>query len=226
MVKAVPLELWCQLVSIMYIQQLQKVLHATLSSTHWNTNRPSMFFCRRYIRKFWRRTGIVCDVQCWSMTTQKWNSLILFHHQVHCVFLFLCAASLFGTIIAQVNEIVADLTTKKKDLDRVLEAYLTLTPRLSFQPIFATTDQTIQGLGRSYLLMMHDFFRVDTNTMFSIRKWERFQFMIEYEAQQVWPCCFYVQNCALNFSICCDVMCKSSTKIFLRERFQMLWSYQ
>jgi hypothetical protein len=51
--------------------------------------------------------------------------------QVFCIFLFLCAASLFGTIIAQVNEIVADLTTKKKDLDRVLEAYLTLTPRLS-----------------------------------------------------------------------------------------------
>ncbi len=30
-------------------------------------------FCRRYICKFWRRTGNVCDVQCWSMTTQKWK---------------------------------------------------------------------------------------------------------------------------------------------------------
>jgi hypothetical protein len=50
-------------------------------------------------------------------------------HQVFCIFLFLCAASLFGTIIAQVNEIVADLTTKKKDLDRILEAYLVLNPR-------------------------------------------------------------------------------------------------
>ncbi len=49
--------------------------------------------------------------------------------QVFCIFLFLCAASLFGTIIAQVNEIVADLTTKKKDLDRILEAYLVLNPR-------------------------------------------------------------------------------------------------
>jgi len=34
--------------------------------------------------------------------------------RVFCVFLFLCAASLFGTIIAQINEIVADLTTKKR----------------------------------------------------------------------------------------------------------------
>jgi len=74
--------------------------------------------------------------------------------RVFCVFLFLCAASLFGTIIAQINEIVADLTTKKKDLDRVLEIYLTLNPRL------------------------------DIKTMINIRKWERFQFMIEYEAQQ------------------------------------------
>jgi hypothetical protein len=54
--------------------------------------------------------------------------------RVFCVFLFLCAASLFGTIIAQVNEIVADLTTKKKDLDKILEAYLTLTPRSFKQP--------------------------------------------------------------------------------------------
>ena len=57
------------------------------------------------------------------------------HLQVFCVFLFLCAASLFGTIIAQVNEIVADLTTKKKDLDRVLEIYLAL-PRLLFTVYF------------------------------------------------------------------------------------------
>jgi hypothetical protein len=49
--------------------------------------------------------------------------------QVFCIFLFLCAASLFGTIIAQVNEIVADLTTKKKELDLILEAYLALNPR-------------------------------------------------------------------------------------------------
>jgi hypothetical protein len=49
--------------------------------------------------------------------------------QVYCIFLFLSAASLFGTIIAQVNEIVADLTTKKKDLDSILENYLSVNPR-------------------------------------------------------------------------------------------------
>jgi hypothetical protein len=49
--------------------------------------------------------------------------------QVFCIFLFLCAASLFGTIIAQVNEIVADMTTKKKDLDNILEIYLSVYPR-------------------------------------------------------------------------------------------------
>jgi hypothetical protein len=49
--------------------------------------------------------------------------------QVYCIFLFLSAASLFGTIIAQVNEIVAQMTTKKKDLDVILEAYLSVRPR-------------------------------------------------------------------------------------------------
>ena len=59
-----------------------------------------------------------------------WNEQIeTLFPQVFCIFLFLCAASLFGTIIAQVNEIVADLTTKKKELDRILEAYLVLNPR-------------------------------------------------------------------------------------------------
>ncbi len=49
--------------------------------------------------------------------------------QVFCLYLFLFAASLFGTIVAQVNEIVAQLTTKKKDLDYILEAYLVIHPR-------------------------------------------------------------------------------------------------
>jgi hypothetical protein len=43
--------------------------------------------------------------------------------------MFLCAASLFGTIIAQANEIFAELTTKKKELDHILEAYLTVHPK-------------------------------------------------------------------------------------------------
>jgi hypothetical protein len=33
------------------------------------------------------------------------------------------------TATAQVNEIVADLTIKKKDLDKILEAYLSVYPR-------------------------------------------------------------------------------------------------
>ena len=36
---------------------------------------------------------------------------------------------LFGTIIAQVNEIVAQISNKKKDLDDVLEKYLSVKPR-------------------------------------------------------------------------------------------------
>ncbi len=49
--------------------------------------------------------------------------------QVFCIFLFISAASLFGTIIAQVNEIVSELTTKKKDLEHIMDTYLHLNPR-------------------------------------------------------------------------------------------------
>ncbi len=49
--------------------------------------------------------------------------------QVFCIGLFICAASLFGTIIAQVNEIVSQLTTRKKDLENILSSYVYLTPR-------------------------------------------------------------------------------------------------
>jgi hypothetical protein len=55
--------------------------------------------------------------------------------QVYCIFLFLCAASLFGTIIAQVNEIVAQMTIKKKDLDKILEIYLSVRPRQVCSPM-------------------------------------------------------------------------------------------
>ncbi len=49
--------------------------------------------------------------------------------QVYCIFLFFCAASLFGTLISQVNEIVAAEAAVSKELDTVLEAYLTVKPR-------------------------------------------------------------------------------------------------
>jgi hypothetical protein len=49
--------------------------------------------------------------------------------QVFCIFLFFCAASLFGTIISQANEIVASQAAVSKELDSTLEAYLTVHPR-------------------------------------------------------------------------------------------------
>ena len=49
--------------------------------------------------------------------------------QIYCIFLFFCAVSLFGTIVAEVNEIVAHLNAQKKDLDEVLEPYLSINPR-------------------------------------------------------------------------------------------------
>ncbi len=47
-----------------------------------------------------------------------------------CIVLFLSAASLFGTIIAQVNELVSQITTKKKDLENILASYVFVKPRL------------------------------------------------------------------------------------------------
>jgi hypothetical protein len=49
--------------------------------------------------------------------------------QVFCIFLFLWAASLFGTIISQVNEIVHQKTSVSKDLDVILESYQVVKPR-------------------------------------------------------------------------------------------------
>ena len=50
--------------------------------------------------------------------------------QVLCIFLFMVAVSLFGTIIAEVNEIVRQITLKKKDLEKILETYQSVHPRL------------------------------------------------------------------------------------------------
>jgi hypothetical protein len=49
--------------------------------------------------------------------------------QLFCIFLFLFAASLFGTIISQVNEIVAQQASMTKELDKVLEMYLAVQPK-------------------------------------------------------------------------------------------------
>ena len=39
------------------------------------------------------------------------------------------AASIFGTLVSQINEIVASQTTISKELDKVLEAYFSIQPR-------------------------------------------------------------------------------------------------
>lgn len=49
--------------------------------------------------------------------------------QVYCIFLFLTAASLFGTIISQINEILVAQAEMSKELDNVLEAYSVIQPR-------------------------------------------------------------------------------------------------
>ena len=54
--------------------------------------------------------------------------------QVYCIFLFFCAASLFGTLISQVNEIVAAQAALAKLLDDILEAYLSVKPRQAILP--------------------------------------------------------------------------------------------
>jgi hypothetical protein len=45
------------------------------------------------------------------------------------VFLFLVAASFFGTLISELNEIVAAQTMKTKEIDEIMAAYLTIRPR-------------------------------------------------------------------------------------------------
>jgi hypothetical protein len=41
----------------------------------------------------------------------------------------MAAVSLFGTIIAEVNEIVRQITLRKKDLEKLLETYQSVHPR-------------------------------------------------------------------------------------------------
>jgi hypothetical protein len=53
-----------------------------------------------------------------------------------CCFLFLFAASLFGTIISQVNDIVAQHASMTKELDTILEMYLSVQPKFVPQALF------------------------------------------------------------------------------------------
>ncbi len=50
-------------------------------------------------------------------------------YQIFCIFLFLCAASLFGTLISQINEIVNQSTSISKEIDVILEMYLAVEPK-------------------------------------------------------------------------------------------------
>ena len=49
--------------------------------------------------------------------------------QIFCVFMFLIAISFFGTLISQLNEIVAARTNQTKDLDDALGSYLAIEPQ-------------------------------------------------------------------------------------------------
>lgn len=54
---------------------------------------------------------------------------LLSFEQVYCIFLFLAAVSLFGTLISQINEIVVSHAEMSKELDSILEAYSAVQPR-------------------------------------------------------------------------------------------------
>ncbi len=56
--------------------------------------------------------------------------------QVFCIFLFMSAASLFGALVSQVNEIVAAATNALKELDENMEAYTAIHPKYPFLHTF------------------------------------------------------------------------------------------
>ncbi len=49
--------------------------------------------------------------------------------QVFCIFLFMCAATLFGALVSELNEIVATSTYATKELDEKLESYSYVKPK-------------------------------------------------------------------------------------------------
>jgi hypothetical protein len=113
--------------------------------------------------------------------------------QLFCSFLFLFAASLFGTIISQVNEIVAQHASMTKELDTILEMYLAVQPRnalLTATPILSTGGKrfdisernlTNQSMNKPDWVISC---RLDIKTLFTVRYWERYKFLIDYEHKQ------------------------------------------
>ena len=49
--------------------------------------------------------------------------------QVFCIFLFVCAASLFGALVSEISEIVVSATYASKELDENLESYTSIKPK-------------------------------------------------------------------------------------------------
>jgi hypothetical protein len=49
--------------------------------------------------------------------------------QVYMILVFLAAVSIFGTLISQLNDIVAAQTLENKELDETLRAYLDIRPK-------------------------------------------------------------------------------------------------
>ena len=108
---------------------------------------------------------------------------------MYCIFLFLYAASLFGTLISQVTEIVASHAAMSKELDSILESYLAVHPRQGI------VDSLVNFLRSEYVLLQQVYQQhihynlvchsLDIETMFKIRGWERFRFLLDFEHRQV-----------------------------------------
>jgi hypothetical protein len=87
--------------------------------------------------------------------------------QIFCIFLFLCAASLFGTLISQVNEIVNQQTSMSKELDVILEAYLAVEPKCVDGQLVSERGGCLEGWGYwGWRAMPCDFTRGKGATLF------------------------------------------------------------
>ena len=140
---------------------------------------------------------------------------------------------------------MGSLTTKKKDLDNILDTYLAIRPRQletrslssSFKNIADDNAHEESYLRHLLCLIMStelyepplpcklnklDICRLDSKTMFAIRKWERFQFGIDYEHQQVFLC--FSRKIFILVDEICSVLWAFSTRKYLKDPSQMLWS--
>jgi hypothetical protein len=98
-------------------------------------------------------------------------------------------------LLAQVNEIVAQISTKKKVLDGILEGYLAINPRYINSYIYMylyigcnRTSGSMCGVcvyDDKIKYAINCTHRLEPDTMFKVRAWERFQFRIEDEHKQV-----------------------------------------